>query len=109
MYTPEELQKAREPVWNADSTGYEWDASQRDRFVNGKPYKDFNKDKTGRGYFWGSYVSEGRAGDPGALDCTKDYFWVDTGAAPPADIPRRSHRRCSPTLRTPRSASPPPR
>ena len=87
MYTPEQFQKAREPVWEAESTGYEWDAAQRDRFVNGNPYKDFNKDKTGKGYFWGSYVSEGRAGDPGALDCTKDYFWVDTGAAPPADIP----------------------
>lgn len=87
MYTPEQLQKAREPVWEADSTGYEWDAAQRDRFVNGNPYKDFNKDKIGKGYFWGSYVSEGRTGDPGALDCTKDYFWVDTGAAPPTDIP----------------------
>ncbi|WP_369035034.1 hypothetical protein [Streptomyces adonidis] len=87
MYTPEQLQKAREPVWQAESTGYEWDASQRDRFVNGNPYKDFNKDKTGKGYFWGPYVSEGREGDPGALDCTKDYFWVDTGDAPPADIP----------------------
>ncbi|MDX3456931.1 hypothetical protein PV396_34125 [Streptomyces sp. ME02-8801-2C] len=87
MFTSEELQKKLEPVWEAGSTGSEWDSTQRNRFVNGKPYKDFNKDKADKGYFWGSYVTEGREGDPGALDCTKDYFWVDTGAPPPADIP----------------------
>ncbi|WP_420878333.1 hypothetical protein [Streptomyces sporangiiformans] len=86
-YTPEQFQKYVEPTWEAGSTGYEWDAKQRDRYVNGKPYKDFNKDKTGEGYFWDSYVTEGREGDPGALDCTKPVFWVDNGDPPPADIP----------------------
>jgi enoyl reductase len=57
-YTPEQLQKTLEPTWEAGSTGYEWDAEQRDRYVNGKPYKDFNKDKTGKGYFWDSFVDE---------------------------------------------------
>ncbi|WP_217164820.1 hypothetical protein [Streptomyces sp. AC512_CC834] len=86
-YTPEQLQKVKEPVWEAGSTGYEWDAEQRDKYVNGHPYKDFNKEKAGEGYWWDSYVAVGREGDPGALDCTKETFWVDTGDDPPADIP----------------------
>ncbi|MCF2125942.1 hypothetical protein L1I79_05755 [Strepomyces sp. STD 3.1] len=87
-YTPEQLQKTLEPIWQAESTGYQWDAEQRDRFVNGKPYKDFNKDKAGDGYWWDSYVTQGREGDPGALDCEADIFWVDTNDDPPADIPQ---------------------
>ncbi|CAM5723746.1 hypothetical protein SVIOM342S_09290 [Streptomyces violaceorubidus] len=46
-YTREQLKKAEEPVWEAESTGYQWDAEQRDKYVNGKPYKDFNKEKAG--------------------------------------------------------------
>ncbi|BDD74513.1 hypothetical protein GCM10023177_39290 [Streptomyces violaceoruber] len=87
-YTPEQLQKVKEPVWEAESTGYQWDATQRDRYVNGKPYKDFNKEKAGEGYWWDSYVTPGREGDPGALDCKEEIFWVDTGDDPPADIPQ---------------------
>ncbi|MFD5240581.1 hypothetical protein [Streptomyces tendae] len=87
-YSPEQLQKVKEPVWEAESTGYQWDAAQRDRYVNGKPYKDFNKEKAGEGYWWDSYVTPGREGDPGALDCNKETFWVDTGDDPPADIPQ---------------------
>ncbi|MER7898713.1 hypothetical protein ABTX62_22040 [Streptomyces sp. NPDC096046] len=83
-YTPEQLQKAKEPVWEAGSTGYEWDAKQRDRYVNGKPYKDFNKDKAGEGYFWDSFVDEDFP--PGWDACTKEPFWVDRGDPPPADI-----------------------
>ncbi|MFF9047791.1 hypothetical protein [Streptomyces parvulus] len=87
-YTPEQLQKTLEPIWQAESTGYQWDAEQRDRYENGKPYKDFNKDKAGEGYWWDSYVTQGREGDPGALDCEADIFWVDTNDDPPADIPQ---------------------
>ncbi|MGW3662916.1 hypothetical protein [Streptomyces sp. NPDC005141] len=86
-YTPAQLQKYKESIWGVDSTGYQWDAEQRDQYVNGKPYKDFNKDKAGEGYWWDSYVTEGREGDPAAGDCTEDIFWVDTGDAPPADVP----------------------
>ncbi|MDQ1038313.1 enoyl reductase [Streptomyces sp. V3I8] len=85
-YTPEELEKYLTPIWEAGSTGYEWDATQREKYVNGGEYKDFNKEKTGKGYFWDSYVTEGREGDPGALDCTEAPFWVDTGDAPPPEI-----------------------
>ncbi|MEU9642734.1 hypothetical protein [Streptomyces sp. NPDC048188] len=87
-YTPDQLKKAMEPVWAAESTGYQWDAKQRDTYVNGHPYKDFNKEKEGKGYWWDSYVTPGREGDPGALDCKEDTFWVDTNDDPPANIPQ---------------------
>lgn len=86
-YTPDQLQKYLEPIWSAESTGPQWDAEQRDKYVNGDEAKDFNKAKTGKGYWWDSYVTKGREGDPGALKCTKGIFWVDTGTPPPADIP----------------------
>ncbi|MGW4875770.1 hypothetical protein ACWEPI_04305 [Streptomyces sp. NPDC004262] len=87
-FSPDALEAYLKPIWAVDSTGYEWDAQQRDRYVNGKPYKDFNKDKADKGYWWDSYVTKGREGDPGALDCTKPIFWVDTGDAPPTDVPQ---------------------
>ncbi|MCX5420901.1 hypothetical protein [Streptomyces sp. NBC_00078] len=83
-YTPAQLKAYLEPIWAADSTGYEWDATQRDRYINGKPYKDFNKDKTGKGYWWDSYVNENFP--PGWDKCTKPIFWVDKGDPPPANI-----------------------
>ncbi|MDQ1016586.1 hypothetical protein [Streptomyces afghaniensis] len=83
-YTPEQLQKTLEPIWEAGSTGYEWDAKQRDRYVKGHPYKDFNKDKTGKGYFWDSYVNEDFP--PGWDSCKETPFWVDQGDPPPANI-----------------------
>ncbi len=49
-YTPDQLQKVKEPVWEAGSTGYEWDAEQRKKYLNEDDHsKDFNKDKTGKG------------------------------------------------------------
>ncbi|MCX5422843.1 hypothetical protein [Streptomyces sp. NBC_00078] len=83
-YTPAGLKAYLEPTWESESTGYEWDAQQRDRYVNGHPYKDFNKDKTGKGYWWDSYVNE--SFPPGWNKCTKPIFWVDKGDPPPADI-----------------------
>ncbi|AMW12612.1 hypothetical protein A4E84_25885 [Streptomyces qaidamensis] len=83
-YTPEQLKKYLEPTWEAGSTGYEWDAKQRDRYVNGHPYKDFNKDKTGKGYFWDSFVNKDFP--PGWDSCEKPIFWVDQGDPPPANI-----------------------
>ncbi|MEU0224066.1 hypothetical protein ABZ177_06925 [Streptomyces sp. NPDC006284] len=87
-YTPEQLQKYLEPIWEAGSTGHEWDAEQRAKYNADDEEKAFNKDRTGEGYWWDSYVTPGREGDPGALDCTRDTFWVDTGDDPPADIPQ---------------------
>ncbi|MEV5016894.1 hypothetical protein ACIGW1_26125 [Streptomyces sp. NPDC053780] len=40
-YTPAQLEKTLEPIWQAESTGYQWDAEQRDKYVNGNPYKNF--------------------------------------------------------------------
>lgn len=85
--TPAQLQKKLEPIWEAESTGSEWDLSQRNRYVDGQPYKDFNKEKTGKGYWWDSFIPEGRESAPGAFDCDKPYFWVDKGDPPPADTP----------------------
>ncbi|MFF0202141.1 hypothetical protein [Streptomyces sp. NPDC005017] len=85
-YTPDELKAYLEPIWQAESTGYQWDADQRARYVEGHPYKEFNKEKAGKGYWWDSYVTEGREGDPGALACDKPPFWVDEGTPPPADV-----------------------
>lgn len=87
-YTPQQLEKYLTPTWEAGSTGYEWDAEQRRHYVGGEPYKDFNKARAGKGYWWDSYVTDGREGDPGSLDCTKQIFWVDQGDPPPATIPQ---------------------
>lgn len=83
-YTPAQLEGTLKPIWAAESTGAEWEATQRARYVDGEPYKDFNKDKTGEGYFWDSYVNE--SFPPGWDECDEETFWVDTGQAPPADI-----------------------
>ncbi|MFF4748821.1 hypothetical protein ACWD5R_06000 [Streptomyces sp. NPDC002514] len=83
-YTPAQLQAYLEPIWAADSTGYEWDAQQREKYNALDPDKGFNKDKTGDGYWWGSYVN--KSYPPGWDACDEDYFWVDKGDVPPADI-----------------------
>ena len=83
-YTPEQLQNKMEPIWEAGSTGNGWDSEQRNRYVNGKPYKDFNKDKTGKGYWWDSYVN--KTYPDGWDKCEEPPFWVDEGDDPPADI-----------------------
>ncbi|GGL77120.1 hypothetical protein GCM10010129_21040 [Streptomyces fumigatiscleroticus] len=83
-YSPEELQDYLEPIWEAESTGSQWDLEQRNRYVEGKPYKDFNKDKAGDGYWWDSYVNEDFP--PGWDACDEPIFWVDKGDPPPADI-----------------------
>jgi enoyl reductase len=86
-YTPAQFKAYLEPIWAAPSTGDAWDGTQRDRYVDGKPYKDFNQDKAGKGYWWDSYVNEARIAEPAALACDKPYFWVNTGEPPPADVP----------------------
>ncbi|MET8558849.1 hypothetical protein ABZV64_28390 [Streptomyces sp. NPDC004959] len=86
-YSPAQLKAYLEPIWAAESTGYEWDAKQRAYYKDGD-YPEFNKEKTGKGYWWASYVTPGREGEPGALDCDKPIFWVDKGDPPPAGIPQ---------------------
>ncbi|MEU6110912.1 hypothetical protein ABZ853_21200 [Streptomyces albidoflavus] len=81
-YTPEQLQEHLEPIWEADSTGYEWDAAQREKYNAADEEKGFNKHKSGKGYWWDSYVNDDFP--PGWEACDKGPFWVDTGDAPPA-------------------------
>ncbi|MGW7254837.1 hypothetical protein [Streptomyces sp. NPDC054834] len=83
-YTPAQLKAYLEPIWEAGSTGYEWDAEQRARYVDGHPYKDFNKDKADKGYWWDSYVNKDFP--PGWDKCKEPFFWVDKGDPPPADV-----------------------
>ncbi|MET8685880.1 hypothetical protein ABZV77_16825 [Streptomyces sp. NPDC004732] len=84
-YTPAEFKKEREAVWAVDSTGHEWDLEQQERYVKGKPYKDFNMDKAGKGYWWTGFPN--KTYPPGWDKCNKDTFWVDEGDPPPADVP----------------------
>ncbi|MGW7492746.1 hypothetical protein ACWGKA_00260 [Streptomyces luteogriseus] len=87
-YTPEELEAQMRQVWESSAPSHEWALDTQNYFVNGDPYKDFNKDKEGEGYWWDSYVTEGREGDPAAQDCDERTFWVDEGDAPPANVPQ---------------------
>jgi enoyl reductase len=82
-WTPEQFKAYVEPIWAAESTGYEWDAKQRDRYVNGHPYKDFNLSKSGDGYWWYSAYDPARITDPHIFDCNEPYFWVDKGKPSP--------------------------
>ncbi|MEV6884259.1 hypothetical protein AB0M98_20190 [Streptomyces sp. NPDC051135] len=82
-FSPKELQDYLEPIWEAESTGYQWDAEQREKYNAKDEKKGFNKDKTGEGYWWGSYVN--KSYPPGWDKCDTDYFWVDLGDPPPAD------------------------
>ena len=85
-YTAKQLKKEREHTWGLDSTGAEFESQEQDRYVKGHPYKDFNLDKAGKGYWWGSYVNESF---PAGWDaCGADNFWVDKGDPPPADVPQ---------------------
>lgn len=84
-YTPEQLKKKKEETWSAGSTGYQWDQEQRQRYVEGEPYKNFNMKKSGDGSWWGSYVND--SFPPGWDACNEPYFWVDNGEPPPADVP----------------------
>ncbi|MEG3628537.1 hypothetical protein [Streptomyces poriticola] len=84
-YTPEQLQKYLESIWNAESTGHEWDTEQREKYNADDEKKGFNKDKSGKGYWWGAYYDDGYP--PGWDECDTEYFWVDEGDPPPADVP----------------------
>ncbi|CAM5324205.1 Enoyl reductase OS=Streptomyces alboniger OX=132473 GN=CP975_24835 PE=4 SV=1 [Streptomyces alboniger] len=84
-YTPAQFKKEREAVWAAESTGYQWDAEQRKRYVEGEPYKDFNLDKAGKGYWWHGYANPDFP--PGWDKCDKETFWVDENEPPPPGLP----------------------
>ncbi|MEU6120686.1 hypothetical protein [Streptomyces sp. NPDC047123] len=72
------------------STSTAWDGSTQSQYIDagGDTDKDFHKDRAGKGYWWGPYVTEGRESAPDAQDCDKLPFWVDKGKPPPADVPQ---------------------
>ncbi|MFC8128574.1 hypothetical protein [Streptomyces sp. NPDC057302] len=84
-YSPKQFKKYVEPIWQAESTGPEWDLEQKKRYVDGGPYKNFNLDKEGDGFWWTSFPN--KSYPPGWDGCKKETFWVDKGDPPPADIP----------------------
>ncbi|MFJ9708176.1 hypothetical protein [Streptomyces sp. NPDC101234] len=87
--TPNDLEKDMEEAWGSTAPSAEWILSSQNYYKNGHPYTDFNKDKTGKGYWWSSFVTPGRESDPAADDCNEEHeFWVDKGDPPPADKPQ---------------------
>jgi enoyl reductase len=89
LHTPDEMEKTMEEAWRSTAPSQEWILSSQDYYKNGHPYTDFNKDKSGKGFWWSSYVTPGRESDPAADDCDEEHdFWVDKGDAPPADKPQ---------------------
>lgn len=83
-YTPAQMKASSETVWSEDSPSAQWKNGQRDYFVNGKPYTNFNLAKTGRGYFWAAYTPASSHGEADAGSCTDEPFWVGKGRpAPP--------------------------
>lgn len=85
-YSAADFKKLEEHTWSLESTGYEWDAQQRDHYAGGHPYKDFNLAKADKGYWWTSDVNT--SFPPGWDSCNKEPFWVDNGTPPPADAPQ---------------------
>ncbi|MFC4034099.1 hypothetical protein ACFO3J_21860 [Streptomyces polygonati] len=84
MYTPAQLKASSEAVWAEDSPSQEWKNGERDRFVNGKPYTNFNLAKAGHGYFWAGYTPRSQESAPGASSCTDEPFWVSEDGSVPA-------------------------
>ncbi|MBF8169542.1 hypothetical protein IW294_01975 [Streptomyces olivaceus] len=85
-WTPAEFAEEFRKSWDiphASGVGEAYRLSQ-DHYINGEPYEDFNKEKTGKGIWWESVRDEDRAeaGDPAAFACDARTFWVDNGEAP---------------------------
>ncbi len=87
-YTPKELEAQMRQVWASSAPSHDWALKTQNYFVSGDPYNDFNKDKADEGYWWDSYVTEGREADPASNECDEMPFWVDKGDTPPADRPQ---------------------
>ncbi|MFE9608312.1 hypothetical protein [Streptomyces sp. NPDC006012] len=88
-----------EPKWNpaqfSEAFRSQWDiphasgvgeayAMAKDHYINGQPYKDFNKSQTGKGLWWDAVRDKKReeSGDPAAFACDTATFWVENGKTP---------------------------
>ncbi|MFB6554477.1 hypothetical protein [Streptomyces sp. NPDC056405] len=86
-WTPEEYEKDFKQRWNVGhfsgaAQGY---AAEKSRYIEGKPYKDFNKEKSGEGMFWGTVYDWDRLEGDDYLACSQADFWVDNGDDPPVE------------------------
>lgn len=85
-WTPAEFSKEFQKEWNiphASGVGEAY-ALSKDYYINGKPYKDFNKSETGKGLWWDAVRDKSReeSGDPAAFACDTKTFWVENGETP---------------------------
>ncbi|MGA4841600.1 hypothetical protein [Streptomyces sp. G45] len=55
------------------------------RYKDGHPYKDYNRDKQGKGMFWAAVKNKNRLDDPEVNSCDRQPFWVDDNDTP--DVP----------------------
>ncbi len=86
-WTPEEYEKDFKRRWNVGhfsgaGQGY---AAEKSRYVEGDPYKDFNKEKSGEGMFWGTVYDWDRLEGDDYLACSQADFWVNNGDDPPVE------------------------
>ncbi|WP_191855860.1 hypothetical protein [Streptomyces fungicidicus] len=85
-WTPEEFEDEFRRRWDVPhfSGAGEAYASDQARYIKGKPYEDFNKEKSGEGMWWDMVRDETRAkaSDPAAFACSGATFWVDNGDTP---------------------------
>lgn len=51
-------------------------------YKGGKPYKDFNAGKNGKGMWWVGVKNPDMEDDPAAGACERKTFWVDNGEPP---------------------------
>ncbi|MEW2116880.1 hypothetical protein AB0945_17125 [Streptomyces sp. NPDC005474] len=86
-WTPDEYEKEFQRRWNVGSFSGAGEAyaAEKARYIEGKPYKDFNKDKSGEGMFWGTVYDWDRLKGDDYKDCSQADFWVDNGDDPPVE------------------------
>lgn len=85
-WSPEEFEKEFRKRWDVphfSGAGEAYQMSQ-EHYINGEPYEDFNKDKSGDGMWWEAVRDPAReeALDPAAFACDEATFWVDNGETP---------------------------
>lgn len=83
-YTPEQKEEQYRKLLNTPGyLGKQYDQSGfESRFIDGNPYTDFNKEKSGDGMFWTSVRDINRVTEDAIWDCDEPDFWVDNGDTP---------------------------
>jgi enoyl reductase len=85
-YTPKQFAAENQSVWSSPSVGNDWANGQKDKYANGKPYKNFNIGK--KGYWWTGVPNPSMLADPASLKCIDaGPMWVPQGATPAVPNP----------------------